>query len=70
MVVADDAIEAHDFASHLKTRDLVAPIVCHHAGLEKSSANRIQAAEFFPIAKQGGAPFYFAPQGNYVINTL
>jgi hypothetical protein len=68
--VVDDAIQAHNFARHLETRNLVSAIFCRHAGFEKTGAYRIQGAELFAIAKKSLIAFDFATRTDQVINAL
>jgi hypothetical protein len=52
MAVAHDAIKAHDFASHLKSSDLLASIGGAHAGFKKAGANGVQRMKTVAVSKQ------------------
>jgi hypothetical protein len=67
VLIVHDAIEANDFACHLETRDLVAPIFRRKAGFEEASANGVKRRKFVAIAEKGGAPFDFAARGDQIV---
>jgi hypothetical protein len=67
VLVIHNAIEANDFACHLETRDLVAPIFRRQAGFEETSANGIKRRKFVAIAEKGGASFDFAARGDQIV---
>ena len=52
MAVTHDAIEPHDFPSHLKTRDLFAAIGAAHAGFEEPCANRVKRVKTVTVSEQ------------------
>ena len=70
VVVIDDAIQAYHLAGHLKSRNLVAPVFCGHAGFEKTGANGIKRRERLTIAKQRAPTLDLAPCGHDVINAF
>ena len=70
MLVIHNAIEANDFACHLETRDLVAPVFRRQASFEKASANGVKGCKFFAIAEKGGTPFDFAACGDQIVQAL
>ena len=70
VAVADDAVESHDFPSHLKAGYLIAPILRCDAGLEEAGADRVQAGESVALAKQLGAPLDPAPARDQPVDLL
>jgi hypothetical protein len=57
MAVAHDAVKPHDFACHLKPRDLLSSIRGAHAGFKKASANSVKRVKTVAISKQLLATF-------------
>ena len=52
MAVTHDAIESHDFPSHLKTRDLFAAIGAAHAGFEEACSNGEERVKTVAVSEQ------------------
>jgi hypothetical protein len=52
MAVTHNAIEPHDFPSHLKTRDLFATIGAAHAGFEEPCANGVERVKAVAVSEQ------------------
>ncbi|MNT78018.1 hypothetical protein D3C72_2172110 [compost metagenome] len=69
-MVVHDAVEANDFARHLKARDLVAPVFGGDTGFEKPCANRVERGKGFAVVKQRAAPLDLAAHGNDVVDAL
>ena len=67
MLIVHNAVEANDFACHLKACDLVSAIFGGQASFEKAGANGVKRRELFAVAKQGGAFFNFAAGGDQVV---
>ena len=70
VVIIDDAIQANDFACHLKACHLIPAIFGCYASFEKTRANGIQRREGFSVAKQRCSTFDFAAGCHNVINAL
>ena len=60
VVVADDAVQTHDFTCHLKAGDLLAPVFGGDKGFEKPRADGVQGVEAVAIAEQIGTALDFA----------
>jgi hypothetical protein len=70
VVVIHDTVEADYLPGHLKAGDLVSTIFRRDTGLEKPSANGVQAGELLTIAKQGASTLDLASAGDDVINPI
>jgi hypothetical protein len=70
VLVIHNAIEANDFACHLETRDLVAPVFRRQASFEEASANGVKRRKFVAIAKKGAAAFDFTACGDQIVQAL
>ena len=70
VVVIHNTVQTDDFAGHLKARDLVAPVLRRHAGLEEACAYGKQRGELLAIAKQRGASLDLAPYRHHIIDAL
>ena len=67
MLIVHNAVEANDFAGHLKASHLVSAIFGGQRCFEKAGANGVERGEFIAVAKQGGAFFDFAAGGHQVV---
>jgi hypothetical protein len=70
VTVVHDAIQANDFASHLKASHLVTAVFGRQASFEEACANGIQGGELIPIAEQVASPFDFASGGHHLVQLL
>jgi len=70
VLVVHNAVQTNDLASHLKARDLVAPILGGQAGFEKACANGVERGEPVAVAEQMCAAFDFAAHGHQIIEAV
>jgi hypothetical protein len=68
--VPTDAIHAKNFPMHLKTGDMITPILGDYVCLEKSCFDRINRAEGIPIAIQMLTAFKFLAITDHIVQLL
>ena len=70
MVLGADAVEAEQFAGHLETGDLFAPVLDQYVGLEEAAADRVDRVERRARTVEALAALEAATARNQVVEAL